>query len=850
MKYKNLLNLLILCLFCFGLQAQTTYTWNVSSGNWAASGSWSPARVTPLSNDILVFNGSVIATASVTNVPAQTIGKLMLTNNAVVNIISGDSSSGTGQISSLGGTTLIGTGTSFNTQVAADDILFGITDLTMLEVQTIVSDTEISTGNSLFTFSNQDFRILPKLIVSGGANAFSVAAGCSLNVTISNPSQNGSPLILYMASGSTADINGVISFGTGGSRLNGADAASIVFKSGSVCQTTTGFSGSVFMVTGNNNVVSFENGSSYIHSAGANPFGLATPNSKVAFATGSTYRQQSVSFQLSGRTVANFEIAIGASNATLLFSNPFTCDNFTLTSAGNVNFNASSPGAIHVKGNLTVNGGTFNVGTANSGNQTLLFNGITSQNIGGSGGTINFGTKSVLGIDNNSQLNLGRSLVLNNQLTITSGSVNLNGNTMSFGSNNKVRYDGNAPQTTTATELPASGGPVTLEIANPAGVTLHASRTFTTLNMIQGNLLLNGNTLTLGLDTTAANKGTLAYTSGFITGAGTFSRWFNHTNIPANDTMAIGLFPFGSGTSDRSLQISGAPSVGGMMSVQYNDVNGASAITPSFTENAGALTVNNRSNCNWTVSTSNNFASTGLTMSLRAYDLPGITTVSDLVPVLANTAAPGTFDAGSGTLAQAVVSRSGLVTSAFNNTFYIGSDVAQNPLPVDFLSFEGTAAGQLNKLVWTTASSIGINYYEVERSADGKRFVKVGEVKALNGVTARQYTFTDKPVGSVLYYRIKAAGNNGEATYSNVVVLNRSLAAQLKAYPNPANDMVKIEGLGEEQGSARIYNALGKEFTIDMKADHTINIGELQPGVYYLQVSGSDVHSTIRLIKN
>jgi hypothetical protein len=51
------------------------------------------------------------------------------------------------------------------------------------------------------------------------------------------------------------------------------------------------------------------------------------------------------------------------------------------------------------------------------------------------------------------------------------------------------------------------------------------------LTMTQGNIDLNGNTLTLGTSAALANIGTLVYTSGTIINTGSFIRWFAKGSI-------------------------------------------------------------------------------------------------------------------------------------------------------------------------------------------------------------------------------------------------------------------------------------------------------------------------------
>ena len=63
----------------------TTYTWTgVVSNDFTHPGNWSPARVTPAPNDILVFNNGI--TITLINVPPQTIGQINVTGNTAITL--------------------------------------------------------------------------------------------------------------------------------------------------------------------------------------------------------------------------------------------------------------------------------------------------------------------------------------------------------------------------------------------------------------------------------------------------------------------------------------------------------------------------------------------------------------------------------------------------------------------------------------------------------------------------------------------------------------------------------------------------------------------------------------------
>jgi len=125
-------------------------------------------------------------------------------------------------------------------------------------------------------------------------------------------------------------------------------------------------------------------------------------------------------------------------------------------------------------------------------------------------GTFLPNTVNDLVISNTSGVELSNSVTVNGILELQKGTLSLGSNTLNYGLESSLKYSGKSAQTTTDIELPSGGGPKNLIIANLAGVTLHASRSFKGCVEVGGKLNLGSNTLT------AANA-TVTGTSRFIT---------------------------------------------------------------------------------------------------------------------------------------------------------------------------------------------------------------------------------------------------------------------------------------------------------------------------------------------
>ena len=69
-------------------------------------------------------------------------------------------------------------------------------------------------------------------------------------------------------------------------------------------------------------------------------------------------------------------------------------------------------------------------------------------------------------------------------------------------------------------------------------------------------------------------------------------------------------------------------------------------------------------------------------------------------------------------------------------------------------------------LSWKTASEINNSHFEIERSNNGKDFIKIGEIAGQGtSNSTKRYQFTDKNPGSAQqYYRLKQVDFDGKFT--------------------------------------------------------------------------------------
>lgn len=187
------------------------------------------------------------------------------------------------------------------------------------------------------------------------------------------------------------------------------------------------------------------------------------------------------------------------------------------------------------------------------------------------------------------------------------------------------------------------------------------------------------------------------------------------------------------------------------------------------------------------------------------------------------------------------------LTSVENNTV----------LPLHLLSFTGAQKGKSSWLQWKVAHEENARDYTIERSTNGKNFVKIGCQDAVcNGCTSEvDYQFEDRqPASGNNYYRLLMRDWDGKYTYSNIVQLYYAPSMPaITVSPNPATNKITLSGLNpSEIYNLQITAADGKivlaKTLMQTGASYAINISAWADGAYLLRLDsreGKIYHQTV-----
>ena len=185
---------------------------------------------------------------------------------------------------------------------------------------------------------------------------------------------------------------------------------------------------------------------------------------------------------------------------------------------------------------------------------------------------------------------------------------------------------------------------------------------------------------------------------------------------------------------------------------------------------------------------------------------------------------------------------------------------AVDPLPVELIGFYGQKIEDIVELTWVTAIEKNNDFFTIERSADGKVFTEIAEVKGKGNTDIKQFysSLDHEPLNGISYYRLKQTDFDGSFSYSKTIAISIEVDPELLAFPNPTSGEIKlsIDGLtSDEPVHFSVVDALGRiimQFT-EAPTQKSIRKAfneqrELAPGMYTISYWNTHERGTKKLI--
>jgi hypothetical protein len=350
-----------------GAIANPSYTWiGTSDGAWSTSSNWSPARTNPNVEDLIHFEDG--GTYTITSVPSQTIGQMVISNNTKITL----------QAAAMGDTLSIG-------DVGGYDLM--VDNGTELNISGTNDMTIYLPGISIATFSGS-------MTLGGGAHKFiaAQAGGITFNagaVVTASAGLTGNPF------GASLPDNAVI------------------FSSGSTFVHQAG--DDPFGATQPNSVVDFQTGSLYKLTGNLSP--------SLDGRTYGNFEIDAPGFTINGTgsnafVTDNLTITNGTFNLNVTGTPGHSIKgNINVAPAAALNFQPAGNGTINLNGSSiqTIGGGGSITGNANS--NWVINNQVIADNY--------------INLNGSLTINSGKSMTINaaKNMTVGSSLINNAGNT-------------------------------------------------------------------------------------------------------------------------------------------------------------------------------------------------------------------------------------------------------------------------------------------------------------------------------------------------------------------------------------------------------------------------------------
>jgi|GEM_PF-1329691 len=692
---------------------------------------------------------------------------------------------------------------------------------------------EVQTGGALIKTGSNQLNVNGQLLLSGG------------NLTISEGLFNVSAIATHTYSGGTVVVNGTGDF----RHINGNTANfSNVAVSGTgtfslLSSTTANFNaGSSLSCKVNNNGTindhvglmpgevtmsgnyggtgspTFANG--FIWDGGQlNGSGTVTMSGIMTGASGSRSLFGSKILRITGMgTFTSGGIQL-AQTSSLLIANggSLTIDN---AASANVSINGSLPSAtmeVQAGGSFTKTGaGTLTVSNApfvNNGTLTVSNGELTLANSTTHSGNFNVATGATLNFSNTTT-------------NTTFAGINFTNNgTVSVGAGRSLVFAGASQQF-----LHGNGNTIaSLTLNNAQNLNIQGSQNVTAFTFTSGKAYLQNGDLTVGtLSGADANKYFVTQGTGrLIQSVATTSK----------------LFPVGSGISSYNpvtlQQVGGTASFGVRVKLGFDyPTNGDGYV-----------------NRQWTIDHTEGTPNTNVTFQWSPADATMTFDPDNCHISRYSGGGWNSFGEGAAACGATCIRTQNGVTQF--SPFGIGTGAA---LPVELIHFEGLFQNERVLLTWQTASELNAAWYQIERSADGLKWINIGKVAAQG--TSNQtfdYTFADRSPLPQGYYRLRMEDLDGTFQYSPVVSVSMKTKDFLlkNLYPNPVSTELTLQIFSPAEGeihlkitdvSGTIRHTERIHSTINF-FNKILDVSELEPGIYFIEVSMDENRRVHRFAK-
>ena len=189
----------------------------------------------------------------------------------------------------------------------------------------------------------------------------------------------------------------------------------------------------------------------------------------------------------------------------------------------------------------------------------------------------------------------------------------------------------------------------------------------------------------------------------------------------------------------------------------------------------------------------------------------------------------------------------------WDNIYFYKSE----PLPIELISFDAEAQDGKVQISWATSSELNNNYFEIEKSRNGKDFEVLDMVQAsISPNIINRYTAVDNtPNEGLNYYRLTQVDHDGSSTKSEIVTVQFDSNQLELVRKQVSGDVIELSYNIPSHGDYEIqaYTIDGqllysKEMTLT-KGINDISFELIQSGIIITRINNNSVQFVEKIFK-
>lgn len=165
-------------------------------------------------------------------------------------------------------------------------------------------------------------------------------------------------------------------------------------------------------------------------------------------------------------------------------------------------------------------------------------------------------------------------------------------------------------------------------------------------------------------------------------------------------------------------------------------------------------------------------------------------------------------------------------------------------LPVELIRFDAKVVEKQVDLTWETETEVNSDYFELQRSEDGKKWEQIGIVySAGDSKKPNAYSFVDfKPQLGLNYYRLKMVDRDKTFAYSSIKAVTLE-GKETNLFPNPVSNTLNVDS-EVPNTEIVIFDVSGKQILSQKneKGIKSVDVSRLTPGGYLIKLGNKSFH--------